>query len=219
MGGRGTYSYSSSSLNKKRASGTLSDFAVASLNRGTSGGTTPNDAIDRFRSQMMDERYEYSAYIDKQGYIHSLASTGNEGSTGVKPPSSLAHERDVYAVIHNHPSGGSDGRIWGGPFSGADLDYISTAHMLTGGRINTMIATAKEGTYKATVTKRVSSSSLSSAIGKAESSLSGKKFNSEKSYWKAVNDAYSKEMGKIGINIEFTPQKVKRSKFVTQKLN
>lgn len=36
--------------------------------------------------------------------------------------------------------------------------------------------------------------------------------------WKAVNDAYTREFGKIGIEITFTPQSKTRDKFITEKI-
>lgn len=93
MGGRGSYSYSGKRSAKDGS--TLSAYAVASLNKGTAGGTTVESAIARFREQLMDNRYEHSAYIDDAGYVHALGSTGNEGSTRVAPLSAVAHEKGV----------------------------------------------------------------------------------------------------------------------------
>ncbi len=89
MGGRGSYSYSGKRSAKDGS--TLSAYAVASLNRGAAGGTTVESAIDRFREQLMDNRYEHSAYIDDAGYVHALGSTGKEGSTESRrcPPSHM----------------------------------------------------------------------------------------------------------------------------------
>lgn len=70
MGGRGSYSYSGKRSAKDGS--TLSAYAVASLNKGTAGGTTVESAIARFREQLMDNRYEHSAYIDDAGYVHAL---------------------------------------------------------------------------------------------------------------------------------------------------
>lgn len=91
MGGRGSYSYSGKRSAKDGS--TLSAYAVASLNKGTAGGTTVESAIARFREQLMDNRYEHSAYIDDAGYVHALGSTGNEGSTRVAPLSAVPMKR------------------------------------------------------------------------------------------------------------------------------
>lgn len=216
MGGRGSYSYSGGGSNR-RQSAPLSAFAVASLNRGTAGGTTTEAAIGRFREQLMDAKVEYSAYIDDQGFVHSLGSTGKEGSTKVAPLSSIANEKGVSTIVHNHPHGGSDGRKWGGPFSEADLSYIASSHELTGGKVSRMVATSNEGTYSAIVKKAVSQSRVRRAASRADSAVSGRKFQSEKAMWRAVNDAYTSEFGRIGIDITFTPQKKKSGKLVTQK--
>lgn len=165
----------------------------------------------------MDKKVEYSAYIDDSGYVHALGSTGKEGSTRVAPLSAVAKEKGVSTVVHNHPHGGSDGRIWGGPLSAADLRYIATAHSLTEGRVNRIVATSNEGTYSARVTRRVTGRQVSAAAKKADGSLSGKKFQSEKAMWKAVNEAYTREFGKIGIDITFAPQRKRSSRLVTEK--
>ena len=216
MGGRGAYSYSGQQKARPRAA-ELSAYAVASLNGGVAKGTTTEAAIGRFREQMMDERFEYSAYVDDAGYVHALASTGREGETGVAPLAAVAKETGVSTVIHNHPSGGSDGRIWGGPFSEADLSYIASAHAATGGKVNRMVATSREGTYSAKVTRPVTQGQVRDAAARAERSLSGRKFQSEISMWRAVNDAYTSEFAKIGVNITFTKQPKRSGRLVTKK--
>lgn len=215
MGGRGAYSYSGSREHSDKTP--LSSFAVASLNRGTAGGTSVESAIDRFREQTMDKKVEYSAYIDGAGYVHSLGSTGKEGSTKVAPLSSVANEKGVSTIIHNHPHGTSDGRKWGGPFSKGDMEYIASAHAMSGGKVNRIIATSNEGTYSARVKKPVTKKQVDEAASLADSSLKGKKFQSEKAMWRAVNSAYTSEFGKIGIEITFKSQKKKQSKLITQK--
>lgn len=215
MGGRGSFSYSGGG--SARSARPLSAFAVASLNRGIASGTTTERAVARFREQMMGEKVEYSAYIDDAGYVHSLASTGKEGSTGVAPLSSIEHETGISTIIHNHPHGGSDGRIWGGPFSEADLSYIAAAHRATGGSVKRMVATAKEGTYTAVVKKSVTERQVQAAARKADNAVKGKNFQSEISMWRAVNDAYTQEFGKIGIEITFDNQSKQTGRLVTQK--
>lgn len=215
MGGRGAYSYNGGGSIKN--SQTLSAYAVASLNKGTAKGTTVDDAIDRFRQQLMNEKHEYSAYIDDAGYIHALGSTGKEGSTKVAPISATAHEKGVSTIIHNHPFGGSDGRKWGGPFSQGDLEYIAAAYGASGGNIKRIIATSNEGTYSAVVTKSVSNSAVRAAARRADASVRGKKYQSEIAMWRAVNSAYTSEFGKIGINITYEKQSKRSGKLVTQK--
>lgn len=217
MGGRGVYSYSGNS------SGSIDDtplgmYAVASLNRGIADGTTTEAAIARFREQLMNKKVEYSAYIDDAGYVHSLGSTNREGETKVAPMSSIAKEKGVSTIIHNHPSGGEDGRKWGGPFSKEDLAFIASANLRSSGKINRMVATAREGTYSATVRKRVSVRQAMRAAKRADDALKGKKFQSEKAMWNALNDAYTSEFAKIGIDITFTKQGKKTGKLVTKKL-
>lgn len=166
----------------------------------------------------MGEKVEYSAYVDDAGYVHSLGSTGKEGSTKVAPLSSVAKEKGISTIVHNHPNGGSDGRKWGGPFSEADLVYISDAHAKSGGKINRMVATSREGTYSARVTRPVSKKQARAAAERADRSLSGKKYPSERALWRAVNNAYTSEFAKIGIDITFSAQGKRSSKLVTQRM-
>lgn len=58
---------------------------------------------------------------------------------------------------------------------------------------------------------------MTKAASRADASLKGKKFQSERAMWRAVNDAYTSEFGKIGISISFTGQKKRSSKLTTQK--
>lgn len=78
MGGRGSYSYSGKRSAKDGS--TLSAYAVASLNKGTAGGTTVESAIARFREQLMDNRYEHSAYNRSGGRVKRIVATSNEGT-------------------------------------------------------------------------------------------------------------------------------------------
>ena len=215
MGGRGAYSYSGGG--SVRDSTPLSAYAAASLNRGAAKGTTTEQAINRFREQMMDRKHEFSAYIDDAGYIHALGSTGKEGSTKVAPLSAIAHEKGVSTIIHNHPFGGSDKRKWGGPFSQGDLQYIAAAHRASAGKVKRIVATSNEGTYTAVVKKGVSDKQVKAAAERAEKVVKGKKYQSEIAMWRAVNSAYTSEFAKIGIDISYKKQPKRSKKLVTQK--
>lgn len=215
MGGRGAYSYSGGG--SVRDSTPLSAYAAASLNRGAAKGTTTEQAINRFREQMMDRKHEFSAYIDDAGYIHALGSTGKEGSTKVAPLSAIAHEKGVSTIIHNHPFGGSDKRKWGGPFSQGDLQYIAAAHRASAGKVKRIVATSNEGTYTAVVKKGVSDKQVKAAAARAEKVVKGKKYQSEIAMWRAVNSAYTSEFAKIGIDISYKKQSKRSKKLVTQK--
>ena len=217
MGGRGVYSYSENSGGAIRDT-SLGKYAVASLNRGTAAGTTTEAAIARFREQLIDKKAEYSAYIDDAGYVHSLGSTNKEGETSVAPLSTVAKEKGVSTVIHNHPHGGRDGRKWGGPFSEDVLVFVVDAYSGTGGKVKRMVATACEGTYSAKVRKNVSVKQARAAAERADRDVRGKIFQSEKAMWNAANHAYTSEFAKIGIDITFSPQGKKTGKLITKKL-
>lgn len=131
----------------------------------------------------------------------------------------VAKEKGISTIIHNHPFGGSDGRKWGGPLSDKDLQYAASAYRRSGGKINRIIATSNEGTYSAKITKNVTSEQVNSAIARANKSLkNGKVYQSEIAMWRAVNNAYTSEFAKIGIDIVFQPTSKKTSKLVTQKI-
>lgn len=98
-------------------------------------------------------------------------------------------------------------------------DHIEFVGDLTDEQIKAyrIVATSNEGTYSARVTKTVSQRQVTQAASRADASLKGKKFQSERAMWRAVNDAYTSEFGKIGISISFTGQKKRSSKLTTQK--
>ncbi len=217
MGGRGVYSYSEGSGRNKNVK-SLSAFAVASLNAGSASGTTPEQATNRFREQMMDKKVEYSSYIDDKGYIHALGSTGQEGSTAVASLETVAKQKGITTIIHNHPYGTSDGRKWGGTFSKADLRHIARTHSISGGKVNKIVATSREGTYTAIVKNTVTEKQVATAHQKAKKAVIGKKYQSEKVMWSALNLSLTKEFSKIGIEIKFDSQPFKKSRLVTQKI-
>lgn len=121
-------------------------------------------------------------------------------------------------IIHNHPNGGSDGRKWGGPFSEADLSHIARAYSQTGGRVKRIVATSREGTYSASVKRTVSQKQVRAAAQRADDAVTGKRFQSERAMWNAVNKAYTSEFAKIGIDITFAAQSKRSSKLVTRKI-
>lgn len=215
MGGRGAYSYSGGDRRESRAA--LSAYAVASLNSGVAGGTTTEAAVERFREQLMDAKVEYSAYVDDAGYVHALGSAGREGSTRVAPLSAVAHESGVSTIVHNHPFGTSDGRKWGGPLSEGDLSYVARAYRESGGRVNRIVATSNEGTYSARVTRPVTQGQVRTAASRADAAVRGRKFQSEISMWRAVNEAYTSEFAKIGVTITYKKRPKRSGRLVTQR--
>lgn len=226
MGGRGAYSASglADSLGRGHTSkAPISIFAAASLNKGSAAGTTPEAAESRFREQLLGSHVEYSAYIDKAGYVHALASTREEGSTGVMPLSQLAHEKGITTLIHNHPHFGS--RAYGGTFSKADITMAVKNYVATKGAVNTIKATAKEGTYIAVVTKNIYNKDVNkykitrAANRAAKNAWDGKTFSTKKAMWQALHTETAKEMAKLGIVITFKPaKKANKKKLVTQKI-
>lgn len=235
MGGRGVSSFSS---NKSKSANDLisfDEYAVASLNKGTTKGTSWETAIERFANQLYDEKVEYSAYIDNNGYIHALASTQEKGETGVIPISKLKNEKGVETVIHNHPH--NENRLYGGGFSGDDYSYIADAYNRTNGQVKFMVATSNEGIYVARVLKRTDVDNVEDAhkravkkTDKAAESIrkrtkgkttEEKEKSFQKNYWKVYNDNCTKELEEVGIYTMFAPAGNKDKidgKLITQKL-
>lgn len=174
-------------------------------------------AVERFRAQLYDADVEFSGYVDNSGYIHALASSGEDGSTWVIPHSwAVLHEKGVRTVIYNHPSDST--RLYGGTLSSADYTYIASVFRQTNGIINTMVATAKEGVYTAKITKVVSERQIKAADRRARASVNGKTYPTQKSMWGALHDAEAREMVKIGIVVTYEPRGVNRETLVTQKI-
>lgn len=101
-----------------------------------------------------------------------------------------------------------------------DKNYVATK-----GVVNTIKATAKEGTYIAVVTKniynkRVTEDSIATAANRAETrAWRGKTFSTRKAMWQALHTETAKEMANLGINISFKPAiNATKSKLVTQKI-
>ena len=218
MGGRGGISFSSKNTSGGiQNASRLDEFAVADLNTHNAKGASMDTAIVKFYMKTRNEKKEYSAYIDNNGYVHALASSGKEGKTGVIPASKLKNEKGKETVIHNHPHGGS--RKYGGPLSSADYTYIAAAYIQTKGQVKQIIATSNEGVYRARVVRKPSVTSVKAAAKRAETKTASKKYSSEKALWKAYNDNSAKELLKQGIVVTFTPFNHKSSdKLVTQKI-
>lgn len=137
--------------------------------------------------------------------------------------SQLAHEKGITTLIHNHPHFGN--RAYGGTFSKADITVAVKNYVATKGVVNTIKATAKEGTYIAVVTKniynkRVTEDSIATAANKAETrAWRGKTFSTRKAMWQAIHTETAKEMANLGINISFKPAtNATKGKLVTQKI-
>lgn len=217
MGGRGVYSFGGNSGSVSNGQ-PLKAYAVAALNSGTAGGTSVESAIERFREQTVSEKYEYSAYIDSAGYIHSLASESSEDGTRLAPLGTVSKEVGIIAVTHNHPSAAGTSRKWGGPLSDDDYYALYNTYRQSGGNVTRMVATAREGTYQARIMKPVTRKQISNAIKNATGTLKGSKRQSEWAMWKAVHDTYSKEFAKIGIEVQFAKQRKAKGKLVTQQI-
>lgn len=144
-------------------------------------------------------------------------------STGVMPLSQLAHEKGITTLIHNHPHFGS--RAYGGTFSKADITMAVKNYVATKGAVNTIKATAKEGTYIAVVTKNIYNKGVNkykitrAANRAAKNAWDGKTFSTKKAMWQALHTETAKEMAKLGIVITFKPaKKANKKKLVTQKI-
>ena len=216
MGGRGaTYSY-----NGDRGRGDampVSPYAIGSLNKGTNKGTNIEQAKNRFRSQMLNQKIEYSAYYDSDGYIHSLGSSGQKGTTAVESFSTVAKEKRITGVIHNHPyqewAGG------GATFSKADIKYLKSSYDQTNGRIREIVATAKEGIYTARISRKKvpTDRQISRALSNADKKSTGS-YSSKKKMRETIHNDLANELGKIGIEVTFTSNSANSDKLITQKL-
>lgn len=100
------------------------------------------------------------------------------------PLSQLAHEKGITTLIHNHPHFGN--RAYGGTFSKADITVAVKNYVATKGAVNTIKATAKEGTYIAVVTKNIYSKGVNknkiarAASRAAKNAWDGKTFSTKK---------------------------------------
>lgn len=127
------------------------------------------------------------------------------------PLSQLAHEKGITTLIHNHPHFGN--RAYGGTFSKADITVAVKNYVATKGVVNTIKATAKEGTYIAVVTKNIYSKGVNknkiarAASRAAKNAWDGKTFSTKKAMWQALHTETAKEMAKLGIVITFKPAK------------
>lgn len=144
-------------------------------------------------------------------------------STGVMPLSQLAHEKGITTLIHNHPHFGN--HAYGGTFSKVDVTVAVKNYVATKGVVNTIKATAKEGTYIAVVTKNiyrkgVNKYKIARAASRAAKNAWGEKtFSTKKAMWQALHSETAKEMAKLGIVITFKPaKKANKKKLVTQKI-
>ena len=137
------------------------------------------------------------------------------------PLSQFAHEKGITTVIHNHPHFGD--RAYGGTFSAADIRIAFRNYVATKGAVNTIKATAKEGTSVVTkniYNKRVTEGKIAAAADKAKArAWRGKTFSTKKAMWQAIHTETAKEMANLGINISFKPAiNATKSKLVTQKI-
>lgn len=96
------------------------------------------------------------------------------------PLSQLAHEKGITTLIHNHPHFGSC--MYDGTFFAADIKIAFRNYVETKEAVNTIKATAKEGTYIAVVTKNIYSKGVNkNKIARAASRAAKKRMG-----WKDV---------------------------------
>lgn len=208
MGGRGAYSFTYQVFGAGGKDIPLKLYATSAVNAGGVRDKGHEAAVERFRSLMLTQKVEYSAYVDNQGFMHALGSTQEVGRTRVASLTQLAKQKGVSAVIHNHPS--SKGRWYGGSFSANDILFLGGAFYLTNGKINTIYATANEGTYKAVFTKQgVREKDIKRAMRKAESTMHGSIFRTKKKMWDTYHNAVKNELAPLGIEVSFTKNKKK----------
>lgn len=96
---------------------------------------------------------------------------------------------------------------------------MAQSNATSGGRVKQIVATAREGTYRAKIKKKVTVTQVEKAAKKAEEKAEKRTYFSERAMWKHLHRAYAKEFGRIGIEITFEKQrKARNGKLVTQKI-
>lgn len=122
--------------------GTSIDLSASPLKYGEKDSYISGDrrrAIDEFENKRYKAKIEFSRVIDKDGNVLA-EKRGGKGRVIV--PYDTAEAEGV--VTHNHPRSGTDAGLLGGTFSLADLRIVANR------KINTIRATAAEGTYSFT---------------------------------------------------------------------
>ena len=216
MGGRGAWSFSSPRGGGELEFSSDNYFAAGSLNTGNAKGSSIEKSVHKFRNQLSNSPFEYAAWVDSQGYFHKLTSDKKSGSVKPANLALLAKEKGIKALVHNHPS--EKGREFGGSFSEADIVYAVGNYEKTKGRVNAIYATAKEGVYKATISKAANVDNVKRAMKKAEKSIKGKLYASEWKMWESYHNKVTKELKKAGVNVEFEKSEAQEQKFKTQNI-
>lgn len=204
FGGRGASSLGGSTksgkLRRKLSSKHYEQLDVSAL----SG--FPVKLKDEFENYMDMKSYEVeNGYLmDKDGKVVAGAR-GDKHSVGV----AYSGSQEGFTLTHNHPSG------YGGTFSGPDI-----AH-LTEGKLKSIRAVAREGTYSMTAKKGANYDGLNRALAKEMNKLNqrgakkglsaqnkGKSKNEvRKAYVDVLHDWYKKNASKYGFTYSFKPNK------------
>lgn len=153
---------------------------------------------------MKSNEVEYGYLMDQNGKVVA-------GAKGTKHSVAIAYNgsEEGFDLTHNHPAG------YGGTFSGPDI-----AH-LTEGKLHSIRAVAREGTYSMTAKKGADYDGLNRALAKNINKLNvkgagkslkakatGKSRNEvRKAYVDVLHDWYNKNASKYGFTYSFKPNK------------
>ena len=184
FGGRGAYSYGSTTKSGKlrKSTGKPSQQLDVSTLQGF-----PVKLKNEFENYM-DMKYnevEYGYLIDKNGKVVAGAR-GGKHSVGIYYNGS----QEGMDLTHNHPSG------YGGTFSGADISHLTEA------KLHSIRAVAREGTYVMTAKKGANYDGLNRALAKDLNRISARGGQKAQKYMKAgksknqVRKAYVDELHK-----------------------
>ncbi len=207
MGGRGSISFTGYET-RKRGNSAFERKPVARLNRGNAGGgASEEQSVERFRQQFKGADYEYSVFMDGQGYMHALGTSHKVHTTSIEALDKIRTTDRPKALLHNHTGKNITG--YGGTFSFADMSALGVLHGSSKGIVDTIYATSPEGTYKASVRGHhaPSQKEIRGAFRRAKKLTTDRKYHSYKGMWEAANNNLTDEMKKIGIEMSFNRDK------------
>ena len=205
FGGRGAYSYGSSTKGGKlrKSSGNMSKYQQLDVSALKNIPVNLKGEFEKFMD-MKNNEVEYGYLIDKNGRVVA-------GARGTKHSVAIAYNgsEEGFDLTHNHPSG------YGGTFSGADISHLTEA------KLHSIRAVAREGTYSMTARKNADYEGLNRALAKdlnkvsksggakaSKANATGKTKNEvRKAYVDELHKWYQKNANKYGFTYSFKANK------------